>query len=147
MSERYLLIVDDMRIICELLADVLISEGFTVRTSLSGEEAIGLIRDRTPDLIIIDQIMPGKDGLQTLHEAEALISGVPVIMISGYTEQKQDIVEAKRRGLIQHFITKPFDMCRLLKLVKEIVPPPPGPRAGPLPGKPVILNPACRGPL
>lgn len=138
-DERYLLVVDDMRVICELLADVLISEGFAVQTSLSGEEAIDLIRDQTPALIIIDQIMPGKDGLQTLYEAQAMISGVPVIMISGYTEQKQDIIEAERRGLIRHFITKPFDMCRLIKLVKEIVPPPPKPPRQ----IPCLENPVC----
>jgi DNA-binding NtrC family response regulator len=126
-EERYLLLVDDMRVICELLADALTAEGFTVRTSMNGKQALEAIRLRTPALIIIDQVMPGKDGLQTLREAQELIEGVPVIMISGYTEEKQEIVEAKRQGLIRHFISKPFDMRYLVRLVKETLSPLSGP--------------------
>jgi DNA-binding response OmpR family regulator len=123
----YLLIVDDMHLICELLSDALTAEGFAVQISMNGEQALDAIRARTPALIIIDQMMPGKDGLQTLREAQGLISGVPVVMISGYTAPQHDVVAAKRQGLIQHFISKPFDMCSLIQLVKELIPPPPGP--------------------
>ena len=122
-DERYLLLVEDMCVICELLADALTAEGFAVRTSMNGEQAIEAIRLRTPALIIMDQVMPGKDGLQTLREAQGLIDGVPVIMISGYTEEKQEIIEAKRQGLIRHFISKPFDLRYLIRLVKETIPP------------------------
>ena len=127
-DEYYLLLVDDMRVICELLADALTAEGFAVQTSMNGKQALEAIRLRTPALIIIDQVMPGKDGLQTLREAQELIEGVPVIMISGYTEEKQEIIEAKRQGLIRHFISKPFDMRYLVRLVKETLPPLPGAR-------------------
>jgi DNA-binding response OmpR family regulator len=126
-TDDYLLIVDDMYVICELLTDVLTAGGFAVQTSMSGEQAIDAIRTRTPTLIIIDQVMPGKNGLQTLKEVQDLISGVPVIMISGYVEEKQDVVEARRQGLIRHFISKPFDMRYLVELVKEIIPPSSGP--------------------
>jgi len=126
-ADDYLLIVDDMRVICELLTDVLTAEGFAVQVSISGEQAIDAIRARTPVLIIIDQVMPGKNGLQTLKEVQDVISGVPVIMISGYVEEKQDVVEARRQGLIRHFISKPFDIRYLVQLVKEIIPPLPGP--------------------
>ena len=61
-DDDYLLIVDDMRVICELLTDVLTAEGFAVQASMSGEQAIDAIRARTPALIIIDQVMPGKKG-------------------------------------------------------------------------------------
>jgi len=125
-DDGYLLIVDDMLVICELLTDVLTAEGFAVQASMSGEQAIDAIRARTPALIIIDQVMPGKNGLQTLREVQGLISGVPVIMISGYVEEEQDVIEARKQGLIRHFISKPFDMRYLIQLVKEIIPPPPG---------------------
>lgn len=124
--ERYLLIVDDMRFICQLLAEALTIEGLAVKTSFSGEQAINTIRSHPPALIIIDQVMPGKDGLQTLREAQELISGVPVIMISGYAEEQQDVIEARKLGLIQHYIAKPFDMPYLIQLVEEIMSPPPG---------------------
>ena len=122
-DDGYLLIVDDMRVICELLIDVLAAEGFAVQACMSGEQAIDAIRARTPALIIIDQVMPGKNGLQTLREVQGLVSGVPVIMISGFVDEKQDVIEARKQGLIRHFISKPFDMRYLTQLVKEMIPP------------------------
>ena len=121
-QEQYLLIVDDMRFICQLLAEALSIEGLTVKTSLSGKQAIDMMRSQTPALIIIDQVMPGMDGLQTLREAQELIVGVPVIMISGYPEEQQEVLEARKRGLIRHYITKPFDIPYLLQVVEEILP-------------------------
>lgn len=124
-QEKYLLIVDDMRFICQLLAEALTVEGLAVKTSLSGEQAISIIRSQAPALIIIDQVMPGKDGLQTLREAQELISGVPVIMISGYEEEQQAVIEVRKLGLIQHYVTKPFDMPYLIQLVEEMISSPP----------------------
>jgi DNA-binding NtrC family response regulator len=126
-DDDYLLIVDDMQVICELLTDVLAAEGFVAQAAIGGEQAIDAIRVRIPALIIIDQVMPGKNGLQTLREVQELISGVPVIMISGYVEEKQEVIEAKKQGLIRHFISKPFDMRYLVQLVEEIISPPSGP--------------------
>jgi DNA-binding NtrC family response regulator len=121
-DDCYLLIVDDMRLICQLLTDVLAAEGLPVQACMSGEQAIEAIHARTPALIIIDQVMPGKDGLQTLREVQDLIYGVPVIMISGYVEEKQEVLEAMRRGLIRRFIRKPFNMLSLVQMVKEMIP-------------------------
>ena len=123
-DDGYLLIVDDMRVICELLTDALTNTGFAVQAFTSGERAIDAIKTRTPALIIIDQVMPGMNGLQTLREVQGLISGVPVIMISGFVEERQDVIEARKQGLIQHFLSKPFDMRYLIQLVNEIMPGP-----------------------
>lgn len=125
-QEQYLLIVDDMRFICQLLAEALsieglTVEGLTVKTSLNGKQAINMIRAQTPALIIIDQVMPGMDGLQTLREVQELISDVPVIMISGYPEEQQEIIDARKQGLIQHYITKPFDIPYLIQVVEGIL--------------------------
>lgn len=123
-DDQYLLIVDDQPAICELLAEVFTAEGYRAETALNGDQATRAIRARTPRLIFMDINMPGKDGLETLKEVQGLISGVPVIMITAYGEL-DDVMEARKQGLIQYYITKPFDIIFLIQLVKRIMSPVP----------------------
>jgi two-component system response regulator (stage 0 sporulation protein F) len=118
-KDNYLLIVDDQPAICELLEEVFTSEGYQVETALNGDQAVRTIRARTPDLIFMDINMPGKNGLETLKDVQDMISGVPVIMITAYGEL-DDVMKVRKLGLIQHYITKPFDIISLVKLVRRI---------------------------
>ncbi|MGD0621295.1 MAG: response regulator [Thermacetogeniaceae bacterium] len=121
-KDHYLLIVDDQPAICELLEEVFISEGYCVETALNSDQAVRAIRARTPELIFMDINMPGKNGLETLKDVQGLISNVPVIMITAYGEL-EDVMEVRKLGLIQHYITKPFDIISLIKLVRRIMTP------------------------
>lgn len=116
---HYLLIVDDQPAICELLEEAFTSEGYRVETALNSDQAVRAIRARTPDMIFMDINMPGKNGLETLKDVRGMISGVPVIMITAYGEL-EDIMKVRKLGLIQHYITKPFDIVSLIKLVRRI---------------------------
>jgi two-component system response regulator (stage 0 sporulation protein F) len=118
-KDHYLLIVDDQPAICELLEEAFTSEGYRVETALNSDQAVRAIRARTPDLIFMDINMPGKNGLETLKDVRGMISGVPVIMITAYGEL-EDIMKVRKLGLIQHYITKPFDIVSLIKLVRRI---------------------------
>ena len=118
-NDHYLLIVDDQPSICELLEEVFTSEGYRVETALNSDQAVRAIRALTPDLIFMDINMPGKNGLETLKDVQGLISDVPVIMITAYGEL-EDVMAVRRLGLIQHYITKPFDIISLIKLVRRI---------------------------
>jgi two-component system response regulator (stage 0 sporulation protein F) len=116
---HYLLIVDDQPAICELLEEAFTSEGYRVETALNSDQAVRAIRARTPDMIFMDINMPGKNGLETLKDVRGMISGVPVIMITAYGEL-EDVMKVRKLGLIQHYITKPFDIVSLIKLVRRI---------------------------
>jgi two-component system response regulator (stage 0 sporulation protein F) len=118
-KDHYLLIVDDQPAICELLEEAFTSEGYRVETALNSDQAVRAIRARTPDLIFMDINMPGKNGLETLKDVRGMISGVPVIMITAYGEL-EDVMKVRKLGLIQHYITKPFDIVSLIKLVRRI---------------------------
>ncbi len=121
-DKRYILVVDDIRFICDLLREALTREGFAVQTFNNGDDAIKAIQAQTPSLIIIDYLMPGMDGLETLKQVHDSISGVPVIMMSGSNMDMQDQAVAMKQGLIQHFVRKPFDIPSLMKFVKTISP-------------------------
>jgi len=119
-----MLIVDDQPAICELLAEVFGSEGYRVETALSSDQAVRAIHARIPGLILMDINMPGKNGLETLKDMQSMISEVPVIVITAYGEL-EDVMEVRKRGLIRYYITKPFDILSLVRLVRRIMAPRP----------------------
>ena len=82
-----ILIADDDRALAQLLADYLVREGFAVDTVHDGEAALARLRDgaQRPDLLILDVMMPGRDGLETLRELR-LQQRLPVIMLSARGE-------------------------------------------------------------
>ena len=87
MGERYMhikvLLVDDEKDFVETLAQRLEVREFDVKTALDGDEALGVIRESDVDVVVLDVLMPGKDGIQTLKEIKDLKPLVNVIMLTG----------------------------------------------------------------
>ncbi len=77
------LLVDDEKDFVETLAQRLEVRDFDVKTALDGDEALGLIRESEFDVVVLDVLMPGKDGIQTLREIKDLKPLVNVIMLTG----------------------------------------------------------------
>lgn len=82
-STATLLLVDDEPAVLEIMRHALQAEGFEVTTAASGSEAMARMKERLFDLVVLDLIMPEKDGIQTLLELRALEPGLPVIVMSG----------------------------------------------------------------
>ena len=78
------LLVDDEKDFVEVLAERLESRGFEVRQAFNGEEAINLLNQQDADVVILDVLMPGKDGVQTLSEIKQMKPLTEVIMLTGY---------------------------------------------------------------
>lgn len=88
-----ILIVDDDRALCALLADYLQREGFVVEVAHDGESALARLRQSAlrPDLLILDVMMPGRDGLETLRELR-MQHRLPVIMLSAKGEPVDRVI-------------------------------------------------------
>jgi two-component system response regulator CpxR len=88
-----ILIVDDDRALCALLADYLQREGFVVDVAHDGESALAQLRQPAlrPDLLILDVMMPGRDGLETLRELR-MQHRLPVIMLSAKGEPVDRVI-------------------------------------------------------
>ena len=78
------LLVDDEKDFVEVLAERLQNRGFDVRQAFNGEDAIDLLNQQDADVVILDVLMPGKDGVQTLSEIKQLKPLTEVIMLTGY---------------------------------------------------------------
>ncbi|MGN6691473.1 MAG: sigma-54-dependent transcriptional regulator, partial [Sphingopyxis sp.] len=112
-----ILIVDDERDICDLVAGVMEDEGYEARTASDSDAALEAIRQRRPSLALIDVWLQGSrlDGLGLVEAIKAFDPTLPIIVISGHGGL-DTAVAAIRRGAFD-FIEKPFEAERLLHLV------------------------------
>jgi DNA-binding response OmpR family regulator len=117
MSHKILVIDDDTNI-CELLKLCLTKEDYDVITALGGPEGIAMFKVYEPDLVLLDIMMPKKDGWQVCREIRE-ISSKPIIMITA-----KDEVFDKVLGLelgADDYIVKPFDMKEVYARVKAVL--------------------------
>ncbi len=118
MSSPYILVVDDEPDIRELVRDILEDEGYSVTTAENGEAARAALRERRPDLILLDIWMPDIDGISLLKEwAEGEGLPCPVIIMSGHGTV-ETAVEATRLGAYD-FLEKPLSLAKLLLTVER----------------------------
>ena len=108
MTGSVIAIVDDDAYIGDMLEELLRREGFGVLRAYSGTEALMLLEDRRPDLILLDLMLPGLNGEEVLPH----LTGIPVIVLSARAavEDKVDLLQ----GGAADYLTKPFDTRELL---------------------------------
>ena len=119
MSKPVILIVDDEEGIRESLSGILEDEGYDILTADSGEEAVRILRETSPDLIFLDIWLTGMDGIKTLQEIKAMKTDVPVIMISGHGSIEL-AVKATQTGAYD-FLEKPLSLERVLLVSKRAI--------------------------
>ncbi|MBI5379090.1 MAG: response regulator [Nitrospirae bacterium] len=116
---KRILVVDDEEDICRLLTESLRREGFQVAAARSGREALTLVEQEPPDLIILDLAMPEMDGIETLRRLRERGVTAKVLILTAYgTAQRAR--EAMALG-VREFIGKPFDLDRLIRIVAQEV--------------------------
>lgn len=117
----HVLIVDDDEIIAELATQALLSQGFACGWINNGEEALELVRWKRPDLMLLDQDMPGMSGgqvLRTLRSDPALVD-LPVVMFTAITGTRDE--DLARYNGAQGYVRKPFDPDKLLLSVRLVL--------------------------
>ncbi|SYX87143.1 response regulator [Paenibacillus alvei] len=108
MSNKKVLIVDDQNGIRVLLMEVFSSEGYTTYQASNGKMALEIVREESPDIVLLDMKIPGMDGLEILKQIKLMKPHMNVIMMTAYGELDM-IKEATDLGALMHF-TKPFDI-------------------------------------
>ncbi len=118
-----ILVVDDDALSLELVSEFLGAEGYRVLTSISAEEALSLVKEELPDLILIDIRLPGMDGLAATRtlKGDPLTHHIPVIATTALAT-KSDEARVLEAGCVAHLV-KPLDLPMLLATVKEYLGP------------------------
>lgn len=114
MSAR-ILVVDDDRALAEMLSMVLQGEGFAVEHAYDGLEAVEQFRTTRPDLVLLDVMLPGIDGIEVCEQIRAE-SGVPIIMLTARTDTR-DVVRGLEVGA-DDYVVKPFNPAELIARVR-----------------------------
>ena len=115
MSKKKILIVDDEKDICKILSSLVKSEGFKPMVAFSGEEALKIIRQEIPDLMIVDIRMPGMSGMELMQQAKAMDRNLPTILITAHADTK-GAVQAIKEGA-HDYLAKPFDNSEVIRVV------------------------------
>ena len=116
--QRTILIVDDEKSICQSLGSILTDEGYEVLTAASGEEALKIIKEELPSLVILDIWLPGIDGIETLKMIKSQYSQIRVIMISGHGTI-ETAVQSTKLGAFD-FFEKPLSMEKVILIVNHV---------------------------
>ena len=122
MLEDKILIADDEPNILESLSTIIKDSGFTVLTAANGVEALQLAKANKPKVVILDVMMPQKDGYQTCAELrrDPTLAGMHIILLTA-RGQTRDKLEGMAMGA-NEYITKPFNPMHLLNRIREIIP-------------------------
>jgi two-component system phosphate regulon response regulator PhoB len=121
MANQKVLVVDDEEDILELLKFNLSREGYQVPCAASGEQALGLVRSENPDLVVLDLMLPGIDGLEVTRRLknDPNTKNLPIVMLTAKGEEA-DIVTGLELGA-DDYITKPFSPRILVARVRAVL--------------------------
>jgi DNA-binding response OmpR family regulator len=118
MSAPSILLVDDDARLREIVGMALESEGYGVRTAASAEEAAKMLLDSEPDLLILDVMLPGRDGFELARDIRTR-SPVPILMLTAKTDTI-DVVVGLESGA-DDYVTKPFVTKELVARIRALL--------------------------
>jgi two-component system, OmpR family, response regulator len=112
-------VVDDEANLSELLRMALRNEGWDTQTAANGQEALNLIREFGPDIVVLDIMMPGLDGMEVLRRVRAMGNDVPILFLTA-----KDAVEDRIAGIAgggDDYVTKPFNLEEVVVRLRGMV--------------------------
>jgi DNA-binding NtrC family response regulator len=117
MEKFRVLLVDDEEDFVRTLSERLQMRDLDSQTAFDGEEALELMEDGIPDVMVLDLKMPGIDGMEVLRRMKKLYPGVQVIILTGHGSDK-DEAQARRLGAFE-YLQKPVNLEYLMAVLKR----------------------------
>jgi CheY-like chemotaxis protein len=126
MSAKYVLIVDDDPDLVETVSMILESKGYEVGKAYDGIEGEEAIKKRRPDVLVLDVMMPRKNGYQLCKElkADQATRGIPVVLLTAVGEAVPTTTYSHAEGMAveaEDFIPKPVDAATLVEAVERLL--------------------------
>lgn len=121
MAKQTILVVDDEKDLLDLIEYNLRKEGFNVLKAENGEEGIAMAKEHSPDLVLLDIMMPKMDGLQAVEEMrkDNELKKIPIILLTARSDEKTE-VEGLNKGS-DDYITKPISTTKLISRIKAVL--------------------------
>ncbi len=120
---KKILIIEDERIMVDLLMKKLSKEGYSVSAAFDGEEGLSKIRETKPDLVLLDMVMPKMGGIEVIEEVvkDKELKKIPLIVISN-SGQPVELERIKELGVKDWLIKTEFDPQEVIEKVKRQLP-------------------------
>lgn len=113
------LVVDDEKVMRDLFKRVLEVRGYSVTVAESGEQAVDSIRKNPFDVVFLDIVMPGMDGVKTLKAIKKVSQQTPVVMMTGFAVGVE-IGQALKLGA-EDCLRKPFDIVEIMRVIEKVL--------------------------
>jgi two-component system alkaline phosphatase synthesis response regulator PhoP len=125
-DQPYIIIADDDPDILDALSTILRSGPYRIATARDGEAALALVRKRQPDLLVLDLLMPKKDGFAVIRElrADPSIAELPILVLTTVVEdasRRRYALETGRDMAVQAYLQKPAPPAELMRVVAELL--------------------------
>ncbi|MBI5559658.1 MAG: response regulator [Deltaproteobacteria bacterium] len=115
-----ILVVDDEETVGLGISEILKDEGFEAAYVIDGFRAVEEIKRKDYDIVFMDIVMPGMNGLETFREIKKIRPGAKVILFTGYFKDAVDAIsEGVREGMIDEFIRKPYFADEIIRSARK----------------------------
>ncbi|MBI5210374.1 MAG: response regulator [Elusimicrobia bacterium] len=121
-SEKLVLLVDDDESLLDLMEHIVKREGFKTERAMDGNEAIRKVEASSPDLILLDLMLPGKGGYEVIRELQASEAArIPIIVITGRYIDRKNVDMVRGEPNVRDFIQKPLRPTMLASTIHTIL--------------------------
>ena len=119
-QKKKILLIEDDKFLLKLYSDKLNREGFEVSMSITGEEGLGKVAAEKPDLVLLDIILPQKNGFDILSEIKlnSATKNIPVIILTNLG-QDSDIKTGFELGAVDYLVKTDFSITKLPEIVRK----------------------------
>ena len=120
---KKILIVDDESELLDFAAIRVKSFGYDVITAIDGENALTILQKTTPDLILLDVMMPGRDGYEICNEIKSnpKLAKIPIVLFTAKPQQKERLKSNYKFIAADDYILKPYEPEDLLAKIKKFI--------------------------
>jgi len=117
---KTILVIEDDKFLRELIVQKLIKEGYDTAEAIDGEEGIKKVKEKKPDLVLLDLILPGIDGFEVLKrmKEDPVLAQIPVIILSNLG-QKDDVEKGLKLGAVDYLIKAHFTPGEIIEKIKN----------------------------
>jgi len=119
----FILVVDDEKRIADTLVLILNSKGYAAEAAHDGTAALEVCRQKAPNLVLSDVVMPGMNGIELAIAIRQQFPGCHILLFSGQAETSEILEDAKRRGHDFELLAKPLHPEELFLRIKELIGP------------------------
>ncbi len=116
-----ILVVDDEELIAESVAEILRSEGFDAIVAFNGQDALDIVKESCPDIVLSDVLMPDIDGVETAIQIRAICPDAQILLFSGQAATSDLLERAKAQGHQFELLPKPLHPTRLIAAINRLM--------------------------